>query len=180
MVTLCGTLAIVVLPPLGSLLGLSDGTFGAWIGASVHDVGQVVATASTRSAEALRVATVVKLARVILLAPLLATVAIGWRQRNANNQADTKAPPLLPLFIVLFLGAAALRSTGVIPREWLPHVKQLETLLLAMGLFGLGSGVNLRALVGVGGKPLVLALTSWLMIAAGALIAVQMAGIGAP
>jgi uncharacterized integral membrane protein (TIGR00698 family) len=152
--------------------------FGAWVGASVHDVGQVVATASTRSAEALRVATVVKLARVILLAPLLAIVAIGWRQRSANKEAGTKVPPLLPLFIVLFLGAAALRSTGVIPDDWLPGIKQLETLLLAMGLFGLGSGVNLRALVGVGGKPLVLALTSWLLIAGGAMVAVHLAGIG--
>ena len=61
LVTLCGTLAIVVLPTLGTLLHLSATQFGAWVGASVHDVGQVVAAASTHGDVSLRKATVVKL-----------------------------------------------------------------------------------------------------------------------
>jgi uncharacterized integral membrane protein (TIGR00698 family) len=178
MVTLCGTLAIVVLPPIGQLLGLDASLFGAWVGASVHDVGQVVATASTRSAEALRVATVVKLTRVILLAPLLAMVALGARRRHNDPEGAVARPPLLPLFVALFLVAVAVRTSGVIPADWLDNIKTLETVLLAMGLFGLGTGVDLRALVGVGGRPLVLALISWALIAGAALGAVQLAAIG--
>jgi uncharacterized integral membrane protein (TIGR00698 family) len=178
MVTLCGTLAIVVLPPIGRLLGLDAASFGAWVGASVHDVGQVVATASTRDSEALRVATVVKLTRVILLAPLLSMVALGARRRHADPAGGVARPPLLPVFVVLFLLAVAVRTSGVIADNWLDDVKTLETVLLAMGLFGLGTAVNLRALVGVGGRSLVLALTSWALIAAAALGAVHVAAIG--
>lgn len=178
MVTLCGTLAIIALPPIGQMLGLDAAAFGAWAGASVHDVGQVVATASTRSSEALRVATVVKLTRVILLAPLLAMVALSARRRHVDAAGAVDRPPLLPLFVVLFLVAVAVRTSGVIPDVWLDEIKTLETVLLAMGLFGLGTGVDVRALVGVGGRPLALALTSWALIAVTALGAVQLAAIG--
>ena len=80
LVTLCGTLAIVVLPPLRGPLGLDDEQFGAWVGASVHDVAQVVATSSTAGSIALATAIVVKLTRVMLLAPLIAGIAVTHRR----------------------------------------------------------------------------------------------------
>ncbi|BAS18040.1 UPF0324 membrane protein Cgl0015/cg0018 [Arthrobacter sp. Hiyo8] len=76
LVTLCGTLAIGVLPLLMHPLGLSPEQFGAWTGASVHDVGQVVATAQTAGPVALALAVVVKLTRVVLLAPIVAGRAL--------------------------------------------------------------------------------------------------------
>ena len=83
LVTLCGTLAIVVLPPLRGPLGLDDEQFGAWVGASVHDVAQVVATSSTAGSIALATAIVVKLTRVMLLAPLIAGIAVRHRRGDA-------------------------------------------------------------------------------------------------
>ncbi|MFE4516925.1 YeiH family protein [Kitasatospora sp. NPDC056783] len=80
LVTLCGTLAIAVLPLLQHPLGLGGPEFGRWVGASVHDVGQVVATAQTGGAGALREAVLVKLMRVVLLAPLVAGVAVAVRR----------------------------------------------------------------------------------------------------
>ncbi|MFI2606952.1 YeiH family protein [Kitasatospora sp. NPDC018619] len=80
LVTLCGTLAIAVLPLLQHPLGLDGVEFGRWVGASVHDVGQVVATAQTGGAGALREAVLVKLMRVVLLAPLVAGVAVVVRR----------------------------------------------------------------------------------------------------
>jgi uncharacterized integral membrane protein (TIGR00698 family) len=183
LVTLCGTLAIAVLPLLGSLLGLTDAQFGAWVGASVHDVGQVVAAASTRGRgsatnASLKLAVIVKLTRVALLAPLLAGVAIAARRRSAGGSNDgARRPPLLPLFIVLFLAAAALRSAGAVPVGWRPHIQDVETVLLGMGLFGLGSNVDLRKLRAVGGRPLVLGLTSWALVAAVSLLAVRVSGL---
>ena len=183
LVTLCGTLAIVVLPLLGSLIGLTDSQFGAWVGASVHDVGQVVAAASTRGHgaaknDSLKLAVIVKLTRVALLAPLLAGVAISARRRMGEKVLrGAPRPPWMPLFIILFLAAAAVRSTDVVPKGWLAHIQDVETVLLGMGLFGLGSNVDLRKLRAVGGRPLVLGLTSWALVAAVSLAAVKLSGL---
>jgi uncharacterized integral membrane protein (TIGR00698 family) len=178
LVTLCGTLAIAVLPTLGTLLRLPDGQFGAWVGASVHDVGQVVAAASTHGELALRQATIVKLTRVALLAPLLAGVAIAARRRlDPQTLAEAKRPPILPLFIVLFLVAVAVRSTGWLSTSVLGHLKDLETVLLGMGLVGLGSNVDLRKLRAVGGRPLALGLGSWALVAVVSLAAVVVVGL---
>jgi uncharacterized integral membrane protein (TIGR00698 family) len=81
LVTLCGTLAIAVLPLLHHPLGLDAEEFGRWVGAGVHDVGQVVATAQTAGQHALGQAVLVKLMRVALLAPLVAAVVLSVRAR---------------------------------------------------------------------------------------------------
>lgn len=181
LVTMCGSLAIAVLPATASLLHMTDAHFGAWVGASVHDVGQVVAAASTRNSVALKSAVIVKLTRVSLLAPLLAGVSFAYRRRKAvEGRSDdatvpTKLPPVLPLFIVLFLVAVAVRTTGVIPDLWVARVKNVETLLMGMGLVGLGAGVSLAKLRAVGRQPLVLGLLSWVLVAAVSLAAAYVA-----
>ncbi|MFD1213184.1 YeiH family protein, partial [Arthrobacter sp. GCM10027362] len=80
LVTLCGTLAIAVLPALMQLAHLPAQTFGFWVGASVHDVGQVVAAAQTAGSAALAVAVAVKLVRVATLAPIVAAVSLHGRR----------------------------------------------------------------------------------------------------
>lgn len=164
LVALCGSLAIVVLPALGGLLDLSPELFGAWAGASVHDVGQVVATASFQGDEALAAAIVVKLTRVALLAPLLAVVAVGARRRASADAAAVR-PPLLPTFVVLFLVAVVIRSTGILGDSVLDGLRSLEALLLGAGLMALGCGVDLARLRRLGGRPLMLGLASWVLIA---------------
>ena len=166
LVTLCGTLAIATLPFIGSALGLSAHEFGSWVGASVHDVGQVVAAASTKGPEALSQAVVVKLTRVVMLAPLLMVVAIRSRRRSVHptDPAATR-PPLLPLFVVLFGVAVVIRSTVDLSSSVLSNLKELETFVLAAGLVGLGSAVELGRLRTVGGRPLALGLAAWALIA---------------
>ncbi len=181
LVALCGSLAIGVLPGLGHLFGLSSEMFGAWVGASVHDVGQVVAAASTRDHVALETAVVVKLTRVATLAPLLAIVALESRRRRAaagDPVADIDAvarPPVLPWFVVAFLAAAAIRSTGVLSATQLDLAQHLETFLIGSGLVGLGSQVVWRRLRTLGGRPLVLGAASWVLVAAISLGAVELA-----
>ncbi|HEY4331865.1 MAG TPA: putative sulfate exporter family transporter, partial [Ilumatobacteraceae bacterium] len=85
LVTLCGSLAIAVLPPLGRLLGMRPEVFGSWVGASVHDVAQVVVTASTAGSVALSAAVVVKLTRVAMLAPMVAGVSVNRRRLAAST-----------------------------------------------------------------------------------------------
>ena len=92
LVTLCGSLAILLLPALHGPLGLDPVAFGSWVGASVHDVGQTVATAN-RVPGAVTSAVVVKLSRVALLAPLVAGVALrrsrGRDTRSAGGHVAT-------------------------------------------------------------------------------------------
>ncbi|MFF3004644.1 YeiH family protein [Kitasatospora sp. NPDC057940] len=184
LVTLCGTLAIAVLPLLQQPFGLGDVEFGRWVGASVHDVGQVVATAQTGGAGALREAVLVKLMRVVLLAPLVAGMAVAVRRRArrageavagagqesgedpAKNPAKTGSrPPIVPLFVAGFLAMIVLRTTGVLPERALTLAGDAQELLLAAALFGLGSAVHLPTMVRTGGRLALLGLGSWVVVA---------------
>jgi uncharacterized integral membrane protein (TIGR00698 family) len=176
LVTLCGSLAILVLPLLRTPLGLADPTtFGHWVGASVHDVGQVVATAGSGGTAAVNGAVVVKLMRVALLAPMVAGTAMA-RRRPDEGDISPSRPPILPLFVAAFLAMIALRTAGVVPTSLLSAAKQLQDLLLAAGMFGLGSGVRLRELARTGPRPLILGLASWGLIAGAAYIGVRLSG----
>lgn len=168
LVTLCGTLAIGVLPLLIGPLGLSPEVFGAWAGASVHDVGQVVATAQTAGTTALAVAVVVKLTRVVLLAPLTAAAGLHHRMGPATGGDGTgaKRPPIVPLFVIGFIALAAVRTAGWLSPAALDAAAVVQDVLLGMALFGLGSAVRVGRLLHTGARALSAAMASWLLIAA--------------
>jgi uncharacterized integral membrane protein (TIGR00698 family) len=171
LVTICGTLAIFLLPAIGELIGFSGAQFGSWVGASVHDVAQTVATAASGNDDAQDAAIVVKLTRVMLLAPLVAAVSFTRRQKlNRTSATDSKTqkaklPPIVPLFVVGFIAAISINSSFNLPSEFLSNVKLLEKSLLACALVGLGAGVDARKLRRVGTRPLALGLISWMLIA---------------
>ena len=173
LVTICGTLAIFLLPAFAEIIGFSGAQFGSWVGASVHDVAQTVATAASGNEQTQHAAIIVKLTRVMLLAPLVAGVSFARRRKIArsqiiNEKATThaaKLPPLIPLFVVGFLIAISLNSFFDIPKAVLSDAKWIEKSLLASALVGLGAGVDARKLRSIGARPLVLGLISWLLIA---------------
>jgi uncharacterized integral membrane protein (TIGR00698 family) len=180
LVTLCGTLAIGVLPLLMHPLNLNPEQFGAWTGASVHDVGQVVATAQTAGTAALAIAVVVKLTRVVLLAPVVAAAGLHQRVDHVRKRAngagqddgtDGKFPPIVPLFVLGFLAMVAVRSGGWAPPAVLEGAALVQDILLASALFGLGSAVRVRTLIHTGGRAVMVALGSWLLIASLGLVA---------
>jgi uncharacterized integral membrane protein (TIGR00698 family) len=178
LVTLCGTLAIIVLPLLHHPLGLTDIQFGRWVGASVHDVGQVVATAQTAGPTALGQAVVVKMMRIAMLAPLVAGVALSRRRRAVASTAGVasagKRPPLVPLFVLGFLAMIALRSTGILSTGQVNLSQDAANLLMAAGLFALGTGVDVPKLARTGARALTLGLVSWLLIATVAYVGVRL------
>jgi uncharacterized integral membrane protein (TIGR00698 family) len=180
LVSLFGTLAIFVLPPVGHALGLHGREFGSWVGASVHDVGQVVATASSQGPPAVQSAVVVKLTRVVLLAPIVAGVSIGLRRSREQalgaEQASARRPPAVPLFVVGFLGAVAVRSTGVLPASLLSAIADVDMAILAVALAGLGTTVNIREMLRVGWKPVGVGICSWGLIALCAYVGVRLTG----
>lgn len=179
LVTLCGSLAIVLLPLLRGPLGLDPSAFGSWVGASVHDVGQTVATAS-RVDGALTAAVVVKLSRVVLLAPLVAGVGLAQRRRQAQAPSTARGrghrAPVLPLFVAGFLIAIAITSTGLVPVRVLAVAKTLQEVLLVAALVGLGTTIHLPTLRRTGGRALLLGLVSWVLVGTTAYIGVVLLG----
>jgi uncharacterized integral membrane protein (TIGR00698 family) len=174
LVTLAGSLSIVVLPLVGSLLGMSTTEFGTWVGGAVHDVAQTVATASTRGDEGLAAAIVVKLTRVALLAPLVVGVAVARRDRGQMSKAAR--PPLVPLFVAGFLVMVLVRSTGVIPDAWLDSIRQVEGFLFTISMAGVGFGVDLARLRKLGGRPLALGMVAWALVAGMSYLGVLITG----
>ncbi|QWT25481.1 putative sulfate exporter family transporter [Subtercola sp. PAMC28395] len=222
LVTLCGTLAIFVLPVLRIPLGMSAEDFGLWVGLSVHDVGQVVATAQIAGPAALAAAVVVKLTRVLTLAPMVAIVGLVERGRDkraerttltgirspalafdpefsthteadgdgADGSADgegaadsrpgsepavrARRPPIVPLFIAGFLVAVLIRTFVPLPDVVLSGADTLQTALLAMALFALGSNIRFAALARTGWRALIVGLVSWALIAVMSLAAVNL------
>jgi len=177
LVTLCGSLAIFVLPALHTVLGLGPVQFGSWVGASVHDVGQTVATAQAVPG-ALTVALVVKLSRVALLLPLVTVLGVRARRlRAAGPAASAVKPPVLPLFLLSFVAAAALNSTGWVPAGTLSALHHVQYIALVAALVGLGTGIHRRVLARAGGPALLVGLGGWVLVAGTALAVVHLAGI---
>lgn len=181
LVTLCGTLAIAVLPVLRLPLGMTPEQFGLWVGLSVHDVGQVVATAQIAGPAALATAVVVKLTRVLTLAPMVAAASLLERRADrvrtaadgapVATDAPAKRPPIVPLFIVGFVVAVLLRSL-VLPLAGddaaagiLAAADVLQSALFGMALFALGTGIRFARLARTGWRALIVGLTSWALIA---------------
>ncbi|MGW1679911.1 YeiH family protein [Saccharopolyspora sp. NPDC002376] len=163
MVTVFGTISMLALPALFAGMGLSAEQAGRIAGGTVHEVAQVVAAASPAGAAAVAIAVVVKLSRVVLLAPMVALVSLLERRRHTG---DGKRPPIMPLFVLGFLVAVAVRSTGVLPEAVLDGAKQLTTVLLTGALFALGFGVRIKALLRNGPKAFVLGACSTLLVTA--------------
>ncbi|MFT4199236.1 YeiH family protein [Gordonia sp. (in: high G+C Gram-positive bacteria)] len=173
MVTLCGTAVMIGMPLLQSPLGLSPTQYGVWAGASVQEVGQVVAAASPVGAAAVGIAVVVKLTRVLLLAPVVAVTGIA---RRGASTAGGRRPPLVPLFVLGFIVCVAIRSLGWLPAAWHGPVETAQTLALAAALFGMGTAVHLRSLARSAGPAVRLSIVATVLVAGVALAGVYLVG----
>ena len=168
LVTLFGSLSVVVLPLFQLIFDLGSSDFGWWVGLAVHDTGQVVATASIDSDKALDAAVLVKMARILMLAPILIGVSF---LRNEKRSDQKRRYRIIPMFIIGFLAAATLRSLDVFSDQVIEAIGDIRSFFIASAMFGLGAGVRLKALSSLGGRPLVFGLVSWVLI-------VMFAGIG--
>ena len=151
-VTLFGTCAVFVYPFVGHALGLSDASFGLWSGTAINDTSQVVAASSAYSPGALEVATVVKLIRNALMAPLLLGIAWAWvrtETARADGPRGHRAPGLrraVPLFVLGFLALAALRSIGVIGPELAAVLDTVARVCILVALAAVGLSVRVGEL----------------------------------
>lgn len=161
MVTVFGTIAMIALPVTFAQTGVGGDLAGRIAGAGVQEVAQVVAAASPLGASAVAIAVVVKLSRVVLLAPLVTAVSVLQRR-----DATTRRPPIMPLFVVGFLAAVALRSSGELPEFLLDMTKPITTLLLTAAMFALGTTVRVGALLRTGPRAFALGTCSTILVTA--------------
>ncbi|MGO1489169.1 MAG: YeiH family protein [Arachnia sp.] len=171
LVVLFGTIMIPLVPFLVSVLNFDPQVGGLWAGASIHEVAQVVAAAGIIGGGALQGAVIVKLTRVLMLAPVMAVLGILQRQK-AGSEYNGKRPPLVPLFVVGFLAMVGVASLEFLPSPVLDAAGILQTACLSVAMFALGLGVRLQALIKVGPKPLVLGAVSTVIVAVTALFGV--------
>lgn len=180
LISLCGTLSIFILPFIGYQIGLDDHTFGAWAGAAVHDVGQVVATASLWSDEAVKSAIVIKLARVCLLAPIVLILAFRHRRylTSQGQKSNTKVKiAWIPLFVLGFIAVAIANNVAEIPTSLHDFLVQISKYFLGAGLVALGAGVRWKSIKVIGFRPLVMGIMAWVIVAGVGLAAVSLTGI---
>ncbi|WP_412738653.1 YeiH family protein [Krasilnikovia sp. MM14-A1259] len=160
---LFNVVAVLVFPPLGHALGLSAHAFGLFAGTAVNDTSSVVAAAGAYGGDAVRYAVVVKLARTLMIIPIvLALTAVTRRREGLAETSRTRlAASLVPWFLVAFLAVAALNTGGLIPGAVRAELGQMALLFIAIALAAVGLSTDVAALRRAGGRPLLLGLILW-------------------
>lgn len=155
LVVVFGTLMILVVPLLAGAFSLSDHQAALLAGAATHEVAQVVVIGGMFGTVALATAVVMKLARVVLLAPVMLTLNLISRFSPQPVDTSRKAPPLVPLFVVGFILAMTVRSLIPIAPPVLDVLNFAQGILLAAAMFGLGCSVRIATWKTLGARPFV-------------------------
>ena len=164
-VSALSTLAMVLYPMLVRALGLGDVPAGIFLGATIHDVAQVVGAGYSLSQPTGDVATLVKLLRVAMLLPVILIASMATRSQHTGGER----PPLLPWFAVAFAALVAINSTGFVPPALQKSGSDVSRWLLVAAIAGIGMKTHLKDLVAVGFKPVALMVGETLFLAALAL-----------
>jgi uncharacterized integral membrane protein (TIGR00698 family) len=163
-VSALSTMAMIAYPMIVHALGLNATQAGVFLGGTIHDVAQVVGAGYGMSQETGDVATVVKLMRVAMLLPVIICAVLISRTQGANQKSG-KRPPLLPWFAVAFVVFAAINSTGWVPLAVQNFGNDLSRWSLVIAISALGMKTQLKELVSVGIKPIVLMLGETVFLA---------------
>jgi uncharacterized integral membrane protein (TIGR00698 family) len=172
MVVLFGTIAMFLYPVLytSGILDMSAREFGIYVGGTIHEVAQVVAVPASvpgLSSEAADAAVIVKMTRVIMIAPMLILLGIylSYSAKKTGTEAG-KVGLVIPWFAVYFIGVAGFNSLGLVPLNVVEIINEIDTFLLTMAMTALGMGTRFAKFKGLGLAPLYTAgaMFLWLMI----------------
>lgn len=164
-VTVLSTAAMIVYPVMLGALGWDEARAGVFIGATVHDVAQVVGAGFSISPEAGETATLVKLIRVTALAPLVVLVAL-WTRGAQGDAAPGSRPPLVPGFVVGFLVLAGLNSTGLLPAALAEGATLASRWALLTAIAAVGMKTSMRDMLRLGPAAIALLVAETAFIAA--------------
>lgn len=163
-VTVLSTVAMIVYPILANTIGLDARATGIFFGGTIHDVAQVVGAGFSVSPEAGEAATLVKLIRVTMLAPVVLIYSLATRNVGGSTDASGR-PPLLPGFVIAFLILAAVNSFGLIPAAVAEAGSVVSRWALLAGIVSVGMKTALRRVLEVGGVAVALVVAETVFIA---------------
>jgi uncharacterized integral membrane protein (TIGR00698 family) len=161
---LLNSVALLVFPPIGTALHLTQNQFGLWSALAIHDTSSVVGAAAKYGTAALAIATTVKLARALWIVPVSIGVSVT-RKSGARVQ--------LPWFILFFLLAAAANTFLPIGHPVYDLCRRLGLTGLTVTLFLIGAGLSVKTLRAVGPRPLLQGILLWIAVATGSLLMIR-------
>lgn len=167
-VFLFNIVAVLVFPPVGHLLALSQHAFGVWAGTAINDTSSVVAAAYTYGSAAGDGAVITKLTRTTLIVPLVVFYA-GKRIWSERNRGRIDWRRVIPWFIVWFVAAAALNTLGFIPAGLLAMSTPVALFAIVLALSAIGLSANFAKMRAAGTQPVLLGFLLWVAIAASSL-----------
>ena len=165
-ITVFGTLAMMAYPVLGQMAELSPVDYGFWAGSSIHEVAQVVAAGFQHGDVAGEQSVVVKLSRVVLLAPLLIAMSAFSANRAADVAGRMAFSQIVPTFVVGFVACMVINTFGIVPAQLKALIVEVTPIMLAAALGALGLGTHFGAVRARGMRPLLLAALASVFISA--------------
>jgi uncharacterized integral membrane protein (TIGR00698 family) len=168
-VTVFGSIGMFAYPLLLGVLHLTPHAFGLWAGSSIHEIAQVVAAAYQDGSQAGDFATIAKLTRVMMLAPVV--LSLGLLVRSRGSQARAKVP--MPWFVVGFVALIVVNSLITIPAGIKAPVGMVTTFGLSMALAAMGLETDIRKLRAEGLRPLLLGLIAFFFISGFSLLLIR-------
>lgn len=165
-ITVLSTVAMITYPAIIQFTGLDQRAIGVFLGGTIHDVAQVVGAGFSVSDETGQTATLVKLIRVTMLAPVVLVASLAVRARGgAAEEAQEGQPALIPGFVWAFLALAALNSFGFLPAPAMEFLGDLSRWALLIAITAVGMKTALRTMLDVGGQAIVLTLAETAFLA---------------
>jgi len=165
-VVLFGTLAMFSYPFIYQWVAINDQSFGIYIGSTAHEVAQAVAAGQSINVETMQTAVVVKLIRVMMLAPFIIMLSMTLTRFNRCGDSDKheKNVVAIPWFVFGFIAAAMINSMVVLPEVVKTSLSFASQLLLAMAMAALGAHTRWATIKAAGPKPLFLALLLFIIL----------------
>lgn len=176
-VTVLSTVAMITYPIVAQSLSLDERLTGVFIGGTIHDVAQVIGAGFSISDPTGETATIVKLIRVTLLAPVVLFFALVFNSRSENGLAednDVKRPALIPGFVVGFIILATMNSLHLFPPMISGLIEDISRWALLIAIAAVGMKTSLKTIFTVGGQAVVLIVSETVFIALFILIGIYL------
>ncbi|HEV7428344.1 MAG TPA: putative sulfate exporter family transporter [Thermoanaerobaculia bacterium] len=163
-VFILNSIALFIFPLIGHRLGMTQPQFGVWAAIAIHDTSSVVGAAAKYGADALQIATTVKLTRALWIVPVTLATAFFFKRKSAKVT--------IPWFILYFVVASVLRTYIAAPSAVWSTLTMLAKIGLTITLFLIGAGLSRKSIAAVGARPLILGVLLWIAISSVSLFAV--------
>jgi uncharacterized integral membrane protein (TIGR00698 family) len=157
-VVIFGTIAMFLYPYLykEGLIPLSHKDMGIYIGGTIHEVAHVVTAGNAIGSQTAKYAVIVKMIRVMMIAPFLLVLGLWLSKKRGEKGAKTQLS--IPWFALFFIAVAGFNSLSLLPQTLVENINKVDTFALTMAMTAMGMETNVEKFKGVGLKPIYLAL----------------------